>query len=102
MQGHRVVVVGVGGRWGRELPGLVVDDEKRGKEKESGRGGGEDGARMKIAWRYERLGQFEKEGGGGGNSARGGFSLFGLIANDSLVHVAEAYDNTIWCPDSVV
>ncbi|KAK6345932.1 hypothetical protein TWF730_010271 [Orbilia blumenaviensis] len=51
VQGHNVVVVGVGEAWGRELPGLSdrkednEDIKKKGKEE-----------RMKIAWRYEALG----------------------------------------------
>lgn len=61
MQGHVVHVVGVGEQWGRELPGLVgnagekVDKEEVVVDKE----------RMKIAWRYERLGEF-------GAGSRGG------------------------------
>ncbi|EGX47094.1 hypothetical protein AOL_s00097g140 [Orbilia oligospora ATCC 24927] len=51
VQGHNVVVIGVGEAWGRELPGLSdrkednEDIKKKGKEE-----------RMKIAWRYEALG----------------------------------------------
>ncbi|KAF3936199.1 hypothetical protein ABW19_dt0203819 [Dactylella cylindrospora] len=51
VQGHDVVVVGAGEQWGRELPGLSdrkddnEDIKKKGKEE-----------RMKIAWRYEALG----------------------------------------------
>jgi elongator complex protein 4 len=50
VQGHRVHVVGMGEVWGRELPGLVVGKEEERKEK---------GEKMKIAWRYEGLGQHE-------------------------------------------
>ena len=62
MQGHRVHVVGVGEYWGRDLPGLVgaaVEKEERKKES------GAEKEKMKIAWRYERLGEF-------GESSRGG------------------------------
>ncbi|RVD84925.1 uncharacterized protein DFL_003261 [Arthrobotrys flagrans] len=51
VQGHNVIIVGVGEGWGRELPGLSdrkednEDIKKKGKEE-----------RMKIAWRYEALG----------------------------------------------
>ncbi|KAF3915117.1 hypothetical protein ABW20_dc0101157 [Dactylellina cionopaga] len=51
VQGHNVLVVSVGEAWGRELPGLSdrkddnEDVKKKGKEE-----------RMKIAWRYEALG----------------------------------------------
>ncbi|KAF2083505.1 PAXNEB-domain-containing protein [Saccharata proteae CBS 121410] len=66
VQGHKVHVVGLGEQWGRELPGLigVAEESDSGtvkKERE----------RMKIAWRYERLGQFdaEKRIGGGSRGA---------------------------------
>lgn len=53
VQDQRVHVVGVPEQWGRSLPGLIgaADsvDEKPDKRK---------GERMKIAWRYERLGEF--------------------------------------------
>lgn len=64
VQGHKVHVIGVGEQWGRELPGLVgvsgsgTDDDGSGKEKKE---------RMKIAWRYERLGEF----GSGISGSRG-------------------------------
>lgn len=64
IQGHKVHVIGVGEQWGRELPGLVgvsgsgTDDDGSGKEKKE---------RMKIAWRYERLGEF----GSGISGSRG-------------------------------
>ena len=63
VQGHIVHVVGMGEHWGRDLPGCTgvysgegrteVTEEKESKE------------RMKIAWRYERLGDF-----GAGKSQR--------------------------------
>ena len=56
VQGHRVHVVGVGEPWGRELPGLVpgagIDAEDEVKV-------GVDREKMKIAWRYENLGDFD-------------------------------------------
>jgi elongator complex protein 4 len=64
VQGHRVHVVGVGEGWGRELPGLAGAVE--GEELE-GLGKGKRSERMKIAWRYERLGEF-----GGVAGSRGG------------------------------
>ena len=51
VQGHVVHVVGMGEGWGRELPGLVG-----GSGVDGGREEGE-GGKMKIAWRYERLGE---------------------------------------------
>ncbi|GAB7362333.1 hypothetical protein MBLNU230_g2348t1 [Neophaeotheca triangularis] len=66
-QGHVVHVVGLGDAWVRELPGVVEGKEaervRRELESEDagkGKGGKEDKAaqeRMKIAWRYEKLGQ---------------------------------------------
>lgn len=52
VQGHTVHVLGVGESWGRELPGLGEgkDGEGKGKVREE--------EKMKIAWRYERLGEF--------------------------------------------
>ncbi len=65
VQGHKVHVVGVGEQWGRDLPGLVgtAGEERDGKEKRE-----RDKEKMKIAWRYERLGEFggivERRGSG--------------------------------------
>lgn len=95
LQGHKVFVVlgggggggagaaGGGERWGRDLPGLAAgasqtqvgkqenDDHVGGggmgsKKEEAG---GDKREKMKIAWRYERLGEFG--GGGGGGLAAG-------------------------------
>ncbi|KAE8350410.1 Elongator complex protein 4 [Aspergillus coremiiformis] len=53
VQDQKVHVVGMPEQWGRSLPGLIgpadVADEKPDKRKRE---------RMKIAWRYERLGEF--------------------------------------------
>ena len=54
VQGHQVHVVGVGEEWGRELPGLTG---LSGKQNDAGKVGAEK-EKMKIAWRYERLGEF--------------------------------------------
>jgi elongator complex protein 4 len=63
VQGHQVHVIGVPDQWGRELPGLVA-----GKQREDQPSGVAE--KMKIAWRYERLGQL-----GTGTSTRGGLSI---------------------------
>ena len=91
LQGHKVFVVlgggagaaGWGERWGRELPGLAAgaSQTQAGKQEWDDGGGDGDGVeikkeaaggdkreKMKIAWRYERLGEF---GGGGGGLAAG-------------------------------
>ncbi|KAF2451662.1 paxneb superfamily protein-like protein [Karstenula rhodostoma CBS 690.94] len=49
VQGHQVHVVGMGEVWGRELPGIAEEKDKR-------REGKERAEKMKIAWRYEGLG----------------------------------------------
>lgn len=52
VQGHQVHVLGMHEGWGRELPGLGTGEgSKRGNEKVNDE-------KMKIAWRYERLGEF--------------------------------------------
>ena len=71
MQGHVVHVVGMGEGWGRELPGFVGGGGAGGTGgdswgKEERREGGRDGEKMKIAWRYEKLGEV---GGPRGGSA---------------------------------
>ena len=52
LQEHKVHVLGAGEFWTRELPGLSTehDTKKRGNSEKS--------EKMKIAWRYERLGDF--------------------------------------------
>ncbi|KAF4634104.1 hypothetical protein G7Y89_g3997 [Cudoniella acicularis] len=52
VQGHTVHVLGIGEPWGRELPGLGEGKDGEGKRKAV------DEEKMKIAWRYERLGEF--------------------------------------------
>ena len=65
VQGHEVHVVGLGERWGRELPGLTgVAVEGNGQDE----GKSDVQEKMKIAWRYERLGEF----GAGVAGSRGG------------------------------
>ncbi|KAH1308471.1 hypothetical protein KXX11_002752 [Aspergillus fumigatus] len=53
VQDQKVHVIGMPEQWGRSLPGLIgpadMLDEKSDKKKSE---------RMKIAWRYERLGEF--------------------------------------------
>jgi elongator complex protein 4 len=59
VQGHSVHVLGINEAWGRELPGLSGAESSA--KKEETRGTEE---RMKIAWRYERLGEFGVSRGG--------------------------------------
>jgi elongator complex protein 4 len=57
VQGHKVHVVGMGEMWGRELPGITEERDSARRE------GKERAEKMKIAWRYEGLGQFESSRG---------------------------------------
>ena len=54
-QGQKVLVVGVGEQWGRELPGIVTVEADNGRNIVSKP---KDSDKMKIAWRYESLGEF--------------------------------------------
>jgi elongator complex protein 4 len=63
LQGHVVHIVGVGEGWVRELPGLA--DARYMRKQEQEKATDTDKAaqdRMKIAWRYERLGQTGERG----------------------------------------
>lgn len=63
LQGHVVHVVGMGEGWVRELPGVA--EAKYQKKDTPASDKVADGAaqdRMKIAWRYERLGQAGERG----------------------------------------
>jgi len=60
VQGHKVIIVGGGEAWAKQLPGIsgIIEDdgtENRKVKKEN--------ERMKIAWRYEGLGQFGSQRG---------------------------------------
>lgn len=55
-QNHHVHVLGVNEAWGRDLPGLAAPSrEKPASERRDVNDASE---KMKIAWRYERLGEF--------------------------------------------
>jgi len=73
VQGHTMHVLGVPEGWGRELPGLNEEKLKKEVAKVDGIGR-EREERMKIAWRYERLGEF-------GASGRGAWTLFDFVDN---------------------
>jgi elongator complex protein 4 len=59
VQGHQVHVLGMSEVWARELPGLANDAGDPGAVKNDKRNP-ED--KMKIAWRYERLGETRRGG----------------------------------------
>lgn len=56
-QGHMLHVVGVGDGWIRELPGIAECKHREKTNKTA-----VDEEKMKIAWRYERLGQAGERG----------------------------------------
>ncbi|KAL4733985.1 Elongator complex protein 4 [Aspergillus similis] len=62
VQDQKVHVIGMPEQWGRTLPGLIGPAEAADDKSDKRRG-----ERMKIAWRYERLGEF----GAGIAGARG-------------------------------
>ena len=81
VQGHKVHVVGMPEQWGRELPGVVeAGTHDRAEKKEQDK--------MKIAWRYERLGV--GEAGTGVAGARGG--LLSLFCSCCIDISIEAFD----------
>lgn len=59
LQGHHVHVVGLPEQWARGLPGTVDGTDT--KDRQDGASG-----KMKIAWRYESLGQFGQTSGSRG------------------------------------
>lgn len=67
LQGHRVHVVGVGEHWRKDLPGPANPATSRENE---GSSKPLEKEKMKIAWRYEGLGEF----GAGVSNSRGGLT----------------------------
>lgn len=69
IQGHNIHLLGMGEQWTRELPGYVgsVDVQEGGGRRVDAQG------RMKIAWRYERLGEFGAASGSSVSRSRGAF-----------------------------
>lgn len=82
VQGHKLHIVGVGEPWARELPGVsgIVGEGTAKVESRTG----DEKERMKIAWRYERLGEF----GAGPSNARGGIPSIScsIIASSNETH----------------
>jgi len=61
VQGHTVHIVGIGDGWARGLPGLVGPADHGVESVTSSRGG--EAEKMKIAWRYEKLGRVGEAAG---------------------------------------
>ncbi len=85
VQGHQLHVVGIGEQWGRELPGVTGEIGVNG-EKDAVIA--VDREKMKIAWRYEKLGEF-----GAGSSRRGGIAPIPPLA--FYVHSSMRYTNNL-------
>ncbi|KFY30825.1 hypothetical protein V493_01635 [Pseudogymnoascus sp. VKM F-4281 (FW-2241)] len=73
LQGHCVHVLGVDDSWARELPGVQASSSLP-----TGKSGHAAAAeKMKIAWRYERLGEFGKDRQSGPQTSTGSNDLGG-------------------------
>ncbi|KFY97552.1 hypothetical protein V500_02022 [Pseudogymnoascus sp. VKM F-4518 (FW-2643)] len=71
LQGHCVHVLGVDDSWARELPGVQASTSMS-----TGKSGQNAAAeKMKIAWRYERLGEFGKDRQSGPQTSTGSNDL---------------------------
>lgn len=76
LQGHHVHVLGMPDQWGRELPGVAGETARKERSNETG-------DKMKIAWRYESLGQH-----GHTPVSRGGHKpLYLSHHNANVIHV---------------
>lgn len=86
LQGHHVHVIALPEQWGRALPGVVGDTEKREKP-------GESAEKMKIAWRYESLGQF-----GASSYTRGGHIHPFSIARQNAIgsNILHAHSSSVY------
>jgi elongator complex protein 4 len=82
-QGHLIHVLGISEAWGRELPGLSSEGSSaRSEQRHSS------DEKMKIAWRYERLGEF-------GSGARGEYPMMHLhLSKYGSVFVMLIYEQT--------
>ncbi|KIV86840.1 hypothetical protein PV11_02425 [Exophiala sideris] len=83
VQNHHVHVVGMPKHWGRELPGVVGDSEKKDKSAESTE-------KMKIAWRYENMGQF----GANTNARERPQTLIGMGSETAPTSFCHTFDLT--------
>ncbi|KAJ8060524.1 hypothetical protein OCU04_010842 [Sclerotinia nivalis] len=59
LQGHHIHILGMHQGWGRELPGLGVAEGSSSRKDADSKAADD---KMKIAWRYERLGEFGASG----------------------------------------
>lgn len=80
IHGHTIHVVGVGDQWVKELPGLVGAADASADAVPAARGK-VDEEKMKIAWRYERLGQHDAARAGRGASVAPITSIVHSVTN---------------------
>ncbi|KAI9649610.1 Elongator subunit elp4 [Ciborinia camelliae] len=59
LQGHHIHILGMHQGWGRELPGLGAAEGSSSRKDAESKAADD---KMKIAWRYERLGEFGASG----------------------------------------
>jgi elongator complex protein 4 len=71
LQEHHIHILGMHQGWGRELPGQGAAEKSSSVKKDAE----SKDDKMKIAWRYERLGEF-------GAAARGGWSCLVVYFDD--------------------
>lgn len=82
IQGHLVHVIGMNEAWGRELPGLLGVPDKKSLPTDKGISND----RMKIAWRYERLGEFGNAAGRDRNAAQASSHTSDVAAKSVFCH----------------
>jgi len=87
VQGHHIHCLGVSELWSRELPGIAAAEKS---SRSSDKKVVED--KMKIAWRYERLGEF------GAGAARGGCCTF---VQYFLFSVIDYYTSSFRSPELI-
>lgn len=88
VQGHVVHVIGVGEQWVKDLPGLIGAADVVTETQTKGRGA-VDQEKMKIAWRYERLGQLQAD-----RSGRGVSLASSVYSQDENERCAQQYSGT--------
>ncbi|EXJ55840.1 elongator complex protein 4 [Cladophialophora yegresii CBS 114405] len=86
LQGHHVQVIALPEHWGRELPGVVGESEKRDTPVET--------EKMKIAWRYESLGQFGASPSSRERSQASGIPQSGTAGQRASIAFCHTFDLT--------
>jgi len=79
-QGHILHIVGVGEQWVKELPGVVGAADAAAEAAARKKKKAADDEKMKIAWRYERLGQLDAD-----KASRGAFVVSTAVVSRYVV-----------------